>query len=102
MRKCPRVGERVRFVGNLVVGPCTGVVEKIYQTVAYDEAQLDAAQELDEDREYYAALRRAERGLKPESEWHVSLKVDVKPEKWCYGDYDKFAPEVKELARATN
>ena len=98
MNKCPKIGDRVRYVGGLVVGPCTGVVTHIYKNIAYDQDILDDAMDSDED-EWFAALRRAERGLRPESEWQVTLKVDQKPEKWCYGKDDRFAPEVKDLRK---
>jgi hypothetical protein len=95
MNKCPKIGDRVRFVGHEVVGPCTGTVEKIYQTHYYDEDELDAALDGDDDM----AIRRARRELKPQSEWHVALKVDAKPEPWCYGESTSFAPEVKDLEK---
>jgi hypothetical protein len=98
VNKCPKIGTRVRYIGGLVVGPCTGTVTAIYETIDYDQDILDDHTE-DDDAGWFAALRRANRGLRPQSEWHVGLKVDAKPEKWCYGESDSFAPEVKDLRR---
>lgn len=37
------------------------------------------------------------RELLPERQWHVSVKVDVIPETWCYTVTDRFAPQVSTL-----
>jgi hypothetical protein len=78
MTKCPKVGSRVRFKGNLVVGPCTGTVLRIY--------------EHDEWPESFPT------GLAPESDWSVRLKCDKRPTPWCYGDDLVFAPSVSDLS----
>jgi hypothetical protein len=99
MNKCPKIGDRVRYIGGLVVGPCTGTITAIYKKDDYDPDLLDDAMEFDDDETYFAALRRARRGIAAESEWQVGLKVDVKPAKWCYGKSESFAPEVKDLRK---
>lgn len=99
MKRCPKIGDRVRYPGGTVVGPCTGIVTAIYEQNAYDSALYDDAMSIDDEQDYYHALRRACIGLAPESEWQVAVKVDIKPEKWCYGESDTFAPEVRELRR---
>jgi hypothetical protein len=37
MDRAPKIGARVRFKGNMVTGPCTGVVEKIYKEYRYPD-----------------------------------------------------------------
>ena len=41
------------------------------------------------------------RELLPERQWHVSVKVDVIPETWCYTVTDRFAPQVSTLTRCS-
>lgn len=67
-----------------MVGPCVGVVEKVYTTHVWDDDKSD---------EWNA--RHAP--LKPEPEWKVRMKPDVLPSKWCYSGSDAFAPAVAEV-----
>lgn len=86
MKTCPKVGSRVKFKGNLVVGPCAGVVEKIYPQEEWeDDDGIDV---------------RPTGRMMPEKNWHVRMKVDAIPAKWCYDERGVFAPEVCELTRA--
>jgi hypothetical protein len=86
MDKCPKIGDRVSYLGGLVVGPCTGTVTAIYKQYRYpDDFDWDSD-------ETPRAI-----GTMPEYLWHVGVQVDSKPEKWCYGDADGFAPEVKDI-----
>jgi len=82
MRKCPAIGDRVRYIGGPVVGPCTGTVEAIYPTEEWD----------------YECDRPTGR-YKPEHEWQVRMRVDALPTPWCYGSRTAFAPEVSKLRR---
>lgn len=82
MNKCPKIGDRVRYKGANHVGPCEGVVTAIYPTFEWDEeTELEGAR-------------------KPEREWHVGMKPDVKPDPWVYVNSDTFAPSVAELRKA--
>ena len=90
MNKCPKVGDKVSYPGGLVVGPCTGTVTAIYVS-----HYSDYLEDEDCDEEIY----RKRRGPMPEREWHVAVKVDRVPEKWCYTGSDTFAPEVKTMKR---
>lgn len=87
MKACPKVGDRVKFKGNIVVGPCTGVVERIFK------------QEEWEDDDDGIDIRPTGR-MMPEKNWHVAVKVDAIPEKWCYDERGVFAPEVCDLVKA--
>lgn len=87
MKRAPKIGARVRYRGGPVVGPCVGVVERIYVQTAWDEDRSD---------EWNA--RNAPR--LPESQWRVRVKPDAIPAKWCYSGQDAFAPSVAELEPA--
>lgn len=82
MRCCPKIGDRVKYDGRGANGPCSGTVTAIYPTYEYDEIN---------DR----PTNRA----RPEIEWHVGMKPDVLPEKWCYPGRDTFAPCVAMLTK---
>jgi len=84
MNKAPKVGQRVRFNGSSVVGPCVGVVDRIYVHHTFDEDRSD---------EWNA---RNGKPL-PESEWHVRMRPDTLPERWCYTGNDAFAPSVSDV-----
>jgi hypothetical protein len=84
VKRAPKVGTRVRYPGGLVVGPCVGIVEKVYVTHAFDEDRSD---------EWNA---RNSPPL-PEPDWKVRMKPDVLPAKWCYSGCDAFAPSVADL-----
>ena len=86
MRTAPKIGQRVRFKGSCVVGPCAGTVEKIYVHHTFDESQTD---------EWNAVHGKP----LPESQWHVRFKPDRLPELWCYQGSDVFAPQVADLER---
>lgn len=87
MKKAPKVGQRVRFKGSVVVGPCVGVIEKIYVRHTFNEEMSDE----------WNALNGVPL---PESEWHVRMKPDLLPELWCYAGNDCFAPPVSDLEPA--
>ena len=87
MKKAPKVGQRVRFKGNSAIGTCVGVVEKIYVGHTFNEEMSDR----------WNALNGKPL---PEEEWHVKMRPDVLPERWCYVGQDVFAPEVAELEPA--
>ena len=87
MRKAPKVGQRVKFNGSSVVGPCVGVVEKVYVHHTFNEDMSD---------EWNA---RNGKPL-PESEWHVRMRPDTLPERWCYTGNDVFAPSVSDVEPA--
>lgn len=82
MTKLPKIGDKVKYSGGLVVGPCEGVVTRIYPAYRWDD---------DLERETWDLL--------PESEWSVELQVISLPSKWCYSG-DRFAPEVSRLTAA--
>lgn len=86
MKHAPKVGDRLRFVGNSVVGPCVGTVLKIYRSYRHPA-------DWDWDRDDPPPRI----GLAPEWEWHVAFKPDALPDPWCYVDNDKFAPCVCDL-----
>lgn len=86
MRKLPKIGQRVRYPGSEVVGPCEGVVHAIYPTRDYDE---------DADGEPIGLGRE-----RPVTQWHVGVTVEKLPEKWCYTGTNRFAPCVAELELA--
>jgi len=84
MKRAPKVGQRVKFNGSVVVGPCVGVVEKVYVHHTFNEDMSD---------EWNA---RNGKPL-PESEWHVRMRPDTLPERWCYTGNDVFAPSVSDV-----
>lgn len=83
MRRCPKLGDRVRYLGGSVVGPCVGTVVAIYP--AFEGDAFDG---------------RPTGKTLPEAEWHVGVRVDAVPERWCYGDSERFAPAVASLRLA--
>lgn len=85
MKRCPKIGQRVKFIGNSVNGPCTGIVTAIYKAEEWD---------LEKDRPTGRLL--------PESQWSVCLEVDVLPQLWCYIDCNKITPQVQYLQRVRN
>lgn len=86
MRKCPKIGDRVRYKGSLAVGPCVGAVTKIYIQYTWDNDKSDS----------WNALHGAPLA---EFEWHVAMRPDVLPERWAYKGNDTFAPQVADLAK---
>ena len=84
MKRCPKVGSRVRYPGGPTIGPCVGVVVRIFVKHDFNEDRSDA---------WNAMNAKA----LPEDQWHVAMKPDVLPEKWCYTGNDKFAPMVADL-----
>lgn len=93
MRKAPKIGQRVRYSHTLdypgaTPRTATGIVTKIWpKRICLNDDELVA----DDD-----AMPRYG-GLKPESEWQVTMKVDTIPEWWPYRENDKFCPAVAEL-----
>lgn len=81
MRRLPKIGDRVRYVGAIHVGPCVGTVVAIYPE--FEEG---------------ADGRLTGRYL-PESSWHVGVRVDAVPVPWCY-EGDRFAPALSMLRAA--
>ena len=84
MKTCPKIGDRVRFAGNYVTGPCVGTVEHVYKQRQYHEDKGD----------YWNAVHAP---FLSQDQWHVRMRPDVKPERWPYGDSAVFAPEVRAL-----
>lgn len=84
MKRAPKVGDRVKYAGGLVVGPCVGVVEHVYINYTFDEDRSD---------EWNALNGKP----LPEKEWAIRMKPDVLPAKWCYSGSDAFAPRVAEV-----
>lgn len=85
MNRVPRIGSKVRFGGNSVVGACIGVVLAHYPKDA-----------LDADGEVMPGT------LAPQREWHVSVQVDNLPERWAYPGTSVFAPCVGNLSKTSS
>ena len=85
MQSCPKIGDRVKYKGGLAVGPCIGIIEKVYPSEKWED-----------DGEY--DIRPTGRYML-EKNWHVRMKVEKIPEKWCYGQDGVFSPEVCELQK---
>ena len=84
MKKAPKVGQRISFKGSSVVGPCSGVVEKVYVHYTFDEDMSDQW--------------NARNGKPlPEAQWHVRMRPDDLPQQWCYTGQDVFAPQVSDV-----
>lgn len=92
MNKAPKIGDRVQLKPGHRYYPCTGTVQKIYKKYRYTWADDDPRWETDETPQIA--------GVKPERDWHVSMKVDQLPKDWAYVGNDKFAPQVSELCDA--
>lgn len=86
MNRLPKIGERVRFKGSRVVGPCTGTVRQHYEEYRYPKGA-----DWDSDD------APAPIGLAPVEQWSVSVVVDEIPTPWPYGGRNSFAPNVSEL-----
>ena len=86
MNKAPNIGDRVRFAGNGVVGPCVGTVTRIFKEHRYPD-----------DFDWDSDENPRSIGFKSEREWHVAMKPDRRPSPWAYGDSDTFAPEVADI-----
>lgn len=86
MDKSPAVGDHVRFAGNSIIGPCTGVVTSIYRTRVY-------AEDVDWDSDEW--VRPV--GHKPEREWQVAVMVDELPTPWPYPNSIRFSATVADL-----
>ena len=71
-----KVGDRVRWTGNGVVGAGTGRVTKLYPGYVHR----------DEDGDVRV----------PD---HVAVLVDVLPRPWCYPGTQTFAPEASRLTK---
>lgn len=92
MKRCPKIGDRVRYKGGLVVGPCTGVVTAIYEKDTWsDDVDWD-------DPDVEPGVNTFPTGIASEEHWSVAMKCDTRPSPWCYGDDLVFAPEVKRLS----
>lgn len=91
MRRAPAIGDRVRYKGGLVVGPCTWIVLHVYERDQWaDDIDWD-------DPDLEPGINVFPIGIAPESEWSVRFKCDSRPEPWCYGDDLIFAPQVADL-----
>ena len=84
MKRAPNMGERVYYPGNSVIGPCSGTVVRVYPEHAFRDDRSDE----------WNALHGK---LLPESRWHVAVKLDALPERWCYTGIDTFAPSVADI-----
>lgn len=85
MKRCPKIGDRIQFIGDSVIEPCTGIVTAIYKAEEWNE---------DTDRPTGKFL--------PESEWSVCIEVDIIPAFWPYVNCNKFAAQVQYLQRVRN
>lgn len=92
MNRAPKIGARVQVKRGHRYYPCAGTVEKIYKAHRYTWADDDPRWDTDEMPQIA--------GLKPESDWHVTVKVDQLPKGWAYIGSDKFAPQVSDLEPA--
>lgn len=79
MKRCPKIGDRVRCAATCIHGAFTGTVHAIYPN-----------REWDEEREQEGALL-------PERLWQVGVTVDAIPEPWPYPSTNRIAPTVKDL-----
>ncbi|AGG88992.1 hypothetical protein [Rhodanobacter denitrificans] len=62
MDTLPVIGDQVHFPGNLVVGPCDGVVENVRR-----------------------AFRLGTRVALPVTDWFARIRPDALPKPWAYG-----------------
>lgn len=65
-----KIGQRVRFKGNKVIGPCEGIVIKIWPPDDFDE---------------------------PDYPGQITMRPDVLPQPWPYINYDIFAPWIDQV-----
>ncbi len=98
MNRAPKVGDRVRYVGGVVTGPCVGTVEAIYKKELWPDDFYD-------DPDAVAGVTHKPTGLAPEKDWHVRMRVDELPERWPYGGASGtdniFAPAVASLRKVS-
>ena len=80
MKRCPKIGDRVRVAANCVRGACEGTVHAIYPSYEWDES---------DDHEKFPHV------AEPESEWSVGVTVDKVPAIWPYPSTNKVAPSVR-------
>jgi hypothetical protein len=83
MKKAPKPGNRVRFPGNLAIGPCEATVISVYPVEEWSG-------DIDDPRPTGR--------MKPESEWSVAIQPDVLPALWPYSGTNRFAAEVSTLS----
>jgi hypothetical protein len=87
MNRIPKIGERVRYEGSSVVGPCIGIVKRIYP--ALDPAP--GQDESDDDCRYVKAPFDPER-------WQVAMEVEGDlPSPFVYPNTKQFAPAINEI-----
>lgn len=87
MDNLPKIGERVKFAGSSIVGPCTGIVRRIYPSHVPAPGQ-------DEDDEN---CRYVQGPFDPEH-WHVSFEVEGEmPTPFVYTETRCFAPTIAEI-----
>lgn len=87
MERLPNIGERVRYKGSSVVGPCVGTVARIYP--AHDPAP--GHDESDDDCRFVQAPFDPER-------WAVSFEIEGElPTPFVYPDTRSFAPRISDI-----
>lgn len=94
MNKAPKIGERIKLNEGHRYFPCVGTIEKIHPKknciTEADDPRWD-------DQDFFGEYD----GMLPESEWQVTMVVDVLPKDWAYGENcKKFCPDVSELEPA--
>jgi hypothetical protein len=95
MNRCPKIGDRVRYKGGLVVGPCTGTVLRIYERDTWaEDIDWDAPDVIPGETIHPI-------GLAPERDWQIAMKCDERPSPWCYGDDLVFAPQSRISCRSS-
>ncbi len=87
MNRLPEIGERVRFRGSSVVGPCVGIVRRIYPSHVPAPGQ-------DEDDENCRYVR----GPFDPQHWSVAFEVEGElPTLFVYPDTNTFSPSISEI-----
>lgn len=86
MRKCPKIGDRVKLKVGHRYGELVGRIYAIYKT---------------HDDRYDEAIDEVIPGpLRIEATWHVGFEVEGSlPSNWAYIGGNRFAPEVGELEK---
>lgn len=87
MDRLPKIGERVRFAGNTVVGPCVGTVTRIYPS------HVPAPGQDEEDDN----CRYIQGPFDPEK-WRVALGVEGElPTPFVYPNTKSFSPSINDI-----
>lgn len=90
MDRMPEIGERVKYKGSSVVGPCVGVVRAIYPSHVPAPGQ-------DEDDDGCRYVQ----GLFDPEHWSVAVEVEGElPELFVYPNTNRFAPTISDIETA--